>query len=95
MFFFCVGSLFCCAEIASFLILQSSRWEREGWLLYFGCHLNGILCLFLMLPWFGLQFVNVAFPGHTHFLLLRVQYDKLLQKKKNSPQTNNKECNIK
>ena len=28
----------------------------------------GILCLFLTMPWVGLQCVIVAFPGHTHFL---------------------------
>ena len=26
-----------------------------------------VLCLFLMVLWVGLQFVIVAFPGHTHF----------------------------
>ena len=27
-----------------------------------------VLCLFLMVPWVGLQSVNVAFPGNTHLL---------------------------
>ena len=27
-----------------------------------------VLCLFLTVPWVGLQFVIVAFPGHTHLL---------------------------
>ena len=31
----------------------------------------GVLCLFLMVPWVGLQCVNVAFPGHTY---LRVAF---------------------
>ena len=67
--FLCVASLFCCAVFVPFLLLQSSRWERQRWLLYFGCHLLGVLCLFLTMPWLGLQFVIVAFPGHTHFLV--------------------------
>ena len=68
-FIVCAVSLFCCTVFASCLILQSSRWEREGWLLYFGCYLVGVLCLFLTMPWFGLQYLIVAFPGHTHFLV--------------------------
>ena len=28
-----------------------------------------IMCLFLTVPWVGLQSVIVAFPGHTHLLL--------------------------
>ena len=31
--FICVLSLFCCAVHLSFLVLQSSRWGRESWLL--------------------------------------------------------------
>ena len=27
-----------------------------------------VLCLFLMVPWFDLECVIVAFPGHTHLL---------------------------
>ena len=26
-----------------------------------------VLCLFLTVPWVGLQYVIVAFPGHTYF----------------------------
>ena len=37
MGFFCVRSLFCYAYFMSFLVLQSSRWGRESWLLYFYC----------------------------------------------------------
>ena len=41
-------------------------------LLYSLCFLVVIvLCLFLAVPWFGLQCVIVVFPGHTHLLLLR------------------------
>ena len=28
----------------------------------------GVMCLFLMVQWVGLQFVFVAFPGHNHLL---------------------------
>ena len=39
-----------------------------------GCHVAvSVWCLFLALPWVGLQFVNVAFPGYTHFFLSRGQ----------------------
>ena len=27
-----------------------------------------VLCVFLMVPWVGLQFVIVAFSGHTHLM---------------------------
>ena len=29
----------------------------------------GYFCLFLTVPWVGLQYVVVAFPGHTYILL--------------------------
>ena len=32
----------------------------------------GALSLFLTIPWVGLQFVIVAFPGHTHLLFVLV-----------------------
>ena len=56
---------------ASFLVLQSSRWARQSWLLDLsaGCHVAAIvICLFLTVPWVGLW--CVAFPGHTHLLFL-------------------------
>ena len=38
-------------------------------LIAFQCHLTvSVLCLFLTVPWVGLQCVIVAFPGHTHLL---------------------------
>ena len=33
-----------------------------------------VWCLFLALPLVGLKFVNVAFPGHTHFFYLEANY---------------------
>ena len=29
-----------------------------------------VMCLFLTVPWVGLQFVTVVFPDHTHLLFL-------------------------
>ena len=58
----------------SFLVLQSSWWGRESWLLYL-VGLPGALCLllfcgvmFLVVPWVGLQCVIVVFPDHNHLL---------------------------
>ena len=31
-----------------------------------------VLCIFLMVPWVGLHFVIVTFPGHTHLHYERV-----------------------
>ena len=31
-----------------------------------------VLCLFLIVPYVGLQCVIVSFPGHTHLLLIRL-----------------------
>ena len=58
----------------SFLVLQSSRWEREGWLHNFkfssGCYVAVIvLCLFLTVPWVSLWCVIIAFPCHTHLFV--------------------------
>ena len=45
---------------------------KESWLLsfiVFLCHLAVIvLCLFIKVPWVGLQCVIVAFPDHIHLL---------------------------
>ena len=40
-----------------------------------------VLCLFLTVPWVGLQFVFVVFPDHTHLLfqLNNVNSSSLLQ----------------
>ena len=39
---FCNCSMFCCALLFVILVLQSSRWGRESWLLCFVC-LPGVL----------------------------------------------------
>ena len=51
----CVWCLFCCAALISFLVLQSSRWERESGLLCFNCLLDSIRFLFFTVSWVGLQ----------------------------------------
>ena len=48
----------------SFLILQSSWWEREE--LVTSWYLVIVVWLFLAVPWVCLQFMIVIFPDHTH-----------------------------
>ena len=48
------------------IILQRKR-ERELVALHYVVAVC-VLCLFLAVPWLGLQSVNVAFRGHTQFL---------------------------
>ena len=33
-----------------------------------------VLCLFLTVPWVGLQYFIVAFPGHTYFFMEAIEY---------------------
>ena len=70
---FVLGPCFVVRYFVSFLVLQSSRWERESWLLYFYCFLDAmwLLLFFASSSWYcGLVCsVIVAFPGHTHLLL--------------------------
>ena len=56
----------------SILVLQSSWWGRESWMLCLVClpGVSWLLWLFLAVPWVCLQFVIVVFPDHTHFLFL-------------------------
>ena len=66
---YCVRSLFCYAVLcvlSSFVIISLGKRELVA-LLY--SHVVVVaLCLFLTVPWVGLQCVIVAFPGHTHLL---------------------------
>ena len=69
------GSWFVMQYLVSFLVLQSSHWGRDSWLLYFHCLLDVIwlscsVSLRLRLPSMGwsTRLVIVAFPGHTHLL---------------------------
>ena len=38
-----------------------------AWLLYFNCLLDGVLWIFLTVPWVDLQRVIVVYPDHNHF----------------------------
>ena len=41
---------------------------------YFNCVVAVcVLCFFLTVPWIGLQFVIVAFPGHTLLIFVSVK----------------------
>ena len=65
------GPCFVMQNVLSVLVLQSSWWGRESWLLYFNCLPDvalSVLWLFLTVPWVGLQCVIVVFPDHTHLL---------------------------
>ena len=56
---FCIWPFFCCAVLS---IISSSA-------TIFWWHVTVCgLCLFLTVPWVGLQCVIVVFPGHTHLL---------------------------
>ena len=68
---FCVWSLFCYAllGVLSTLAILLTRKKELFALLYLfsSCLVTvSVLLLFLTVPWFGLQCVNVVFPGHIH-----------------------------
>ena len=68
-----LGICFYLQYFVPFLVLQSSRWERAGWLLYFCCVLNVmslffLIWLFLAVPWVDLLYGIVVFLVHTHIL---------------------------
>ena len=68
--FFVFGPCFVVQYLVSFLVLQSSHWGRERWLLKncFKCHVTvSALCLFLTVQCVGLQCVIVVFPSHNPF----------------------------
>ena len=54
-----LGSVLVCINLAGCFTLFA-----------FQCHLTvSVLCLYLMVPWVGLQCVIVAIPRHVHLLL--------------------------
>ena len=54
-----------CSSFLSFLVLQSSRLVRESLVLW--CVLKFVSLLsVLLVPWVGVLYVVVAFPGHIH-----------------------------
>ena len=50
--------------------------EKDGcfafivFLMSCGCYCSSHLCLFLTVPWVGLQCLIVVFPGHAHLLFV-------------------------
>ena len=65
---FVFGPCFVVQYLVLFLVLQSSRWGRERWLLKtcFKCHVSvSDLCLFLKVQCVGLQCVIVVFHNNT------------------------------
>ena len=67
---FCVFSLLCYAlfgVLSSFATILMGKIERAG-CFTFGLLTVSVLCLFLMVPWVGLQCVIVVFPDHAQLL---------------------------
>ena len=65
---FVFGPCFVLQYLVSFLVLLSSRWGRESWLLYSYCfHISVINCS-VSFSHGALVCVVVAFSGHTHFM---------------------------
>ena len=80
--FFVVVSLFCgtilCAISGLAIILL---WKRKSWLFYLNCVMSVcVLCLFLIVPWVGLQSVIVVLPGHTrlHFYKRKTHHSNVV-----------------
>ena len=55
--------------VSSFEIISMRKRELVAFLYHVTV---SILCLFLTVPWVGMQCVIVVFPGHTHFFMLYV-----------------------
>ena len=67
LFLFCYTSL--CVHSSFAIILKRKRKLVALLLLSYRCFVTiNVLWLFLMVPWFGLQYVIVVFPDHTHFI---------------------------
>ena len=65
-------TLFCNAlYLVSFLVLQASRWGKEGLVFYFISLFASVWPLVFAVPWVGLQCVVVAFPEHTNFFIFK------------------------
>ena len=65
---FCCMLVLFCSSFLSFQVLVSSRWGRKrAWCFGVFCiPVASVLWIFLVVPWVGLSYVVVAFPGHTH-----------------------------
>ena len=67
-------TLFCyallCNHSSFAIILERKRKLVALLLLSYGCLVTvNVLWLFLTMPWVGLQYVIVVFPGHNHLFL--------------------------
>ena len=59
-----------CVHSSIAIILKRKRELVSFLLLSYGCLVTvSALCLFITVPWVGLQCVIVVFPDHTHLLL--------------------------
>ena len=70
LFGFMFGPCFVVYYLVSSLAIISLG-KKESWLLYFNCLLmafDGVLCLFLVVLYVGLQCMIVALPSYTHLL---------------------------
>ena len=57
--------------LSGLAIVLLRKWELVSLQLLCCVVVVCVLCLFLTVPWAGLQSVIVAFPGHTHLLFTR------------------------
>ena len=79
LYLFCYALL--CVHSSFAIILKRKRKLVSLLLLSYRCIVTiNVMWLFVTVPWFGLQYVIVVFPDHTHFLS---NYDKMGEKKRN------------
>ena len=64
MWTFCVGCLFSSVVLNDISSLAIILLRKRAWMLYFNCVVAvSVLCLFITVPWVGLQSVIVVYPG--------------------------------
>ena len=63
----CVASIVCVCNCFVIISLRKKELVALLWLSSC-CHVAVVPCLFLTMPYVGLQYVFVAFSGHTHLL---------------------------
>ena len=51
--------------LSSFAIISLGK-RRFGALVCSEFHIANVLWIFFVVPWIGLSYVNMAFPGHTY-----------------------------
>ena len=58
-----------CVQSSFAIILKRKRKLVALLLSLYRCFVTlNVMCLFLVMPWVGLQYVTVVFPDHTHIL---------------------------